>query len=413
MGILNRLETRATSQTLGHPRDPVLANWFGGGSNTAAGMNVTAETASRASAVYASAKVLSEAIASLPLVLYKRTSGGGKEKAVDHPLFNVLKTRPNHYQSSFEFIEQGVLNMCYRGASYSHILADPRGQRRLMQLNPDNVRPTLLPSGKLAYEYVSPQGVSKVLLQEEVLRVPYQTKDGINPLSVIAAQREAIGASLAAQDYSARFFGNDARPTGGYMTWDGGARFKDEEEAKKFRQNWQEYMAGANRHKIAVLKPGMAYHELGMSNEDAQFLETRKFQRSEIAGFFRVPPHMIGDLERATFSNIDAQATDFVVHTVGPWLARWEPALSRDLLTELEQEDYFFEFMVDGLLRGDPQARSAYYQRAILTGWMNRNEVRAKDNLQEAEGLDEFIVPSNMQAAEMLMNQAGGEQHGD
>ena len=402
MGILRNLESRATAQPLGHPCDLLFANWLGYGDQTAAGVNVTANSAMQASAVYSCVRVLSEALASLPLILYRRLPNGGKERATDHPLYRVTGKQPNGWQSRFDWIEQGVIDQCLRGAAYSRIKMDNRGQVQLIPMAASRTVAKLLDTGKLGYEYTDEKGRREILLQEEVLRVPFMTSNGITPLSVIAAQREAIGSTLAAQDYSSRFFANDARPTGGLLSWEGGARFKDEEAEKDFRANWQAYMGGENRHRTAILKPGMSYQSIAMSNDDAQFLETRKFQRSEIAGFFRVPPHMIGDMEAATFSNIDHQAVAFVVHTMGPWLARWEPALDRDLLTVAEQEEYFFEFNVDGLLRGDPAARAKYYQTAILTGWMNRNEVRAKDNLATEEGLNEFIVPSNMQASEML-----------
>lgn len=358
----------------------------------------------RAAAVFSCVRVLAESVASLPLVLYRRTSGGGKEKATDHPLYKIVGQSPNAWQSRFEWIEQQVAHQCLRGASYNHIKIDQRGNRQLIPLHPDKVNPKQLPDGRIVYEYFSPTGQRQILLHDEVLRIPFMVVDGVRPLSVISAQREAIGSSMATADHASTFFANGAKPTGGYVTFDGGTRFKDEEEERKFRDNWQAYMTGPNRHKTAFLKQGMEYHELGMSNNDAQFLETRKYQRSEIAGVFKVPPHMIGDLDRATFSNIDAQNISLVVHTIGPWLARWEPALNRDLLTEREQETLFFEFMTDGLLRGDPLARAKYYQTAIMAGWMNRNEIRAKDNLPAETGLSEFIVPSNMQASLDLLN---------
>lgn len=401
MGIISTLESRATvSQT--NPRDPVLAEWFGLSGMSAAGFTVTPDSAMRAAAVFSCIRILGEAVASLPLIMYRRLPDGGKERAVNHPLYGLVGRSPNGWQTRFEWIEMGMGHMCLRGASYSRIVGDKRGNRQLVPMHPDRVRPELLDSGKIAYEYQPTVGNKEVLLQDEVLRIPFMTIEGVKPISVITAQRESIGASLASQDYGSRFFANDARPTGGYVSWEGGNRFKDDEEEKKFREAWQIYMTGPNRHKTAFLKPGMKFNELGMTNDDAQFLDTRKYQRSEIAGIFRVPPHMIGDLERATFANIEHQAIEFVVHTVGPWLARWEQALSRDLLTPAEQDEYFFEFLTAGLLRGDANARANYFKAAILTGWMSRNEVRAIDNLNKQDGLDEFIVPLNMAPSDLL-----------
>lgn len=396
MGILNRMESRASVQSIGHPRDPVIADWFGAGAMSAAGFSVTPDSAMRASAVFSCVRVLSEAVASLPLIMYRRLPDGGKERATDHPLYRTVGRSPNGWQTRFEFVESGMAHMCMRGASYSRIVSDSRGGRRIIPIHPTRITPRMLDSGKIAYEYMAKNGGTEILLQDDVLRVPFMTLDGVTPISVITSQRESIGASLAAQDYSARFFANDARPTGGYVSWEGANRFKDEEEERKFRESWQKYMTGPNRHKTAFMKPGMKFNELGMSNEDAQFLETKQAQRSEIAGFFRVPPHMIGDLTNATFSNIEHQAIEFVVHTIGPWLVRWEQALSRDLLSDAEQDDYFFEFLTAGLLRGDATARAAYFTQAITTGWMSRNEVRAIDNLNMVQGLDEFMSPMNM-----------------
>lgn len=381
----------------------MVAEWFGLSDMSASGVSVTPDSAMRAAAVYSCVRVLAETVAGLPLILYRRLPDGGKERATDHPLYSLVGRQPNQYQTRFEWIETGMAHACLRGAACSRIISNGFGQRILQPLRPEALRAELLDSGKIAYEYTPQNGKREILLQEEVLRVPFMVLQGVKPLSVIGAQREAIGASLAAQDYGSRFFANDARPTGGYITWEAGNRFRDDEDERKFRENWQQYMTGANKHKTAFLKPGMKFNELGMSNEDAQFLETRKYQRSEIAGIFRVPPHMIGDLERSTFSNIEHQAIEFVVHTIGPWLVRWEQALSRDLLSPAEQDDYFFEFLTAGLMRGDAKSRAEYLKTAISQGgWMSRNEARAIENMNKVDGLDEFIVPMNMTPSDQL-----------
>ncbi len=402
MGIISRLETRSTSQTIGHPRDPVIADWFGGGVNSAAGFPVTPETAMRASAVFSCVRVLAESIASLPLKMFKRLPDNGKELARGMPQFNMVGRSPNSWMTRFDFLERGTAHICLRGVNYAKIVGNRRGERQLIPMHPDRVRAELLDSGKVAYEYQPKNGSREILLQDEVLRVPFMSLEDLRPLSPIGVMREAIGANLATQDYAARFFANDARPTGGYVTWDTGNKFKDEEEEKKFRENWQKYMTGPNRHKTAFLKSGMKFNELGMSNSDAQFLEAKKAQRSEIAGLFLVPPHMIGELDKATFSNIEHQTIQFVTYTLTSWLCRWEQSLSRDLLTPGEQDDFFFEFLVDGLMRGDATARANYFKTAITNGWMNRNEVRAIENLNKKLGLDKFIVPMNMTSSDQL-----------
>jgi HK97 family phage portal protein len=403
MGIISSLELRATSQVLGHPRDPVIADWFGMGSQSAAGFSVTPDSAMRASAVFSCVRVLSEGVASLPLKMYRRTADGGKELAIDHPLYSLVGRSPNSWQTRFEFFEMGMVNLGLRGVSYSKIVVNNRGEKQLIPMHPVRVRAEMLDSGKIVYEYTPKTGQKEILLQEEVLRVPFMiSDDGITPISVIGAQRETIGAALAAQDYGARFFANDARPTGGYISWETGNRFKDDEEEKRFRNNWQAYMTGPNRHKTAFMKPGMKYNELGMTNEDAQFLETIAAQDAKICGMYRVPQHMIGKLERSTNNNIEHQGIEFVIHTLGPWICRWEQALGRDLLTPAEQDEYFFEFLTDGLLRGDAAGRAAYFTAAINGGWLNRNEVRSIENRNKADGLDEYLVPLNMGPSNQL-----------
>ena len=382
-----------------HPRDPALAQWLGG-AMTAAGVSVTAANAISVAAVYSCIRVLSETLAGLPLIVYRRKAGGGKERATDHWLYPLLHGAPNGWMTSFAWREMGMAHLCLRGAAYSRIVGDARGKRQLIPVHPDRMRTVLLDSGRLAYEMQNQSGGFTTLLQEEVLRIPFMTMDGVRPVTPIQVQRETIGASLASQEYGARFWANDARPTGGWVEMEGD--FKSDASSKSFREKWQKAMTGENRHMTPFLPRGMKYHPLSLTMEDAQFLETRKFQRSEIAGLFRVPPHMIGDLERATFSNVEQQSIDFVVYTMQPWLSRWEQELSRGLLSEAEQEEYFVEFLVDGLLRGDATARANYFRTAVLTGWMNRNEVREVENMNRAEGLEEFLVPLNMAGANLL-----------
>ena len=389
-----------------HPRDPALAQWLGG-AMTAAGVSVTAANAISVAAVYSCIRVLSETLAGLPLIVYRRKAGGGKERATDHWLYPLLHGAPNGWMTSFAWREMGMAHLCLRGAAYSRIVGDARGKRQLIPVHPDRMRTVLLDSGRLAYEMQNQSGGFTTLLQEEVLRIPFMTMDGVRPVTPIQVQRETIGASLASQEYGARFWANDARPTGGWVEMEGD--FKSDASSKSFREKWQKAMTGENRHMTPFLPRGMKYHPLSLTMEDAQFLETRKFQRSEIAGIYRVPPHMIGDLERATFSNVEQQSIDFVVYTMQPWLSRWEQELSRGLLSEAEQEEYFVEFLVDGLLRGDATARANYFRTAVLTGWMNRNEVREIENMNRAEGLDEYLTPLNMTPTDLLADAIKGK----
>ncbi len=375
---------------------------------TAAGMSVTADNAMRVAAVYSCIRVLAETLAGLPLIVYRRKKGGGKERATDHWLYRVLHSAPNDWMTSFAWREMGMAHLCLRGVSYSQIVADTRGRRQLVPHHPDRVRATHLDTGRLAYEVQLKNGTFVTVLQEDMLRIPFMTLDGVTPITPIQSQRETLGAALATQDYSSRFWANDARPTGGWIEMDG--TFANEDAEKKFKASWQSSMTGENRHKTPILPRGMKYNApLNLTMEDAQFLETRQLQRSEIAGIWRVPPHMIGDLARSTNNNIEHQGIEFVVYTMQPWIARWEQELSRGLLSEAEQEEYFVEFLVDGLLRGDAAARANYFRTAVLTGWMNRNEVREIENMNRAEGLDEFLTPLNMTPADLLAETIKGK----
>jgi hypothetical protein len=211
-------------------------------------------------------------------------------------------------------------------------------------------------------------------------------------MSPIELARESLGMALAAQDYGARFFANDAKPTGGWIEFPGS--FKDTEAKKVFRESYQQAQSGPNRGKVLVLENGMKFHEVGVTNKDAQFLELRKFQITDIARLFRVPPHMIADLERATFSNIEQQSLEFVMHTMTPWAERWEASIESELL--LEGDDIEIEFDFANLMRGDAASRSSYYQSGIQNGWLTRNEARVSENLNPIDGLDQPLRPLNM-----------------
>jgi hypothetical protein len=211
-------------------------------------------------------------------------------------------------------------------------------------------------------------------------------------MSPIELARESLGMALAAQDYGARFFANDAKPTGGWIEFPG--NFKDAEAKRVFRESYQQAQSGSNRGKVLVLENGMKFHEVGVTNKDAQFLELRKFQITDIARLFRVPPHMIADLDRATFSNIEQQSLEFVMHTMTPWAERWEAAIGRDLIFDSEALEVEFDF--SNLMRGDVASRSAYYQSGIQNGWLTRNEARAAENLNPIAGLEQPLRPLNM-----------------
>lgn len=373
--------------------DPVLADMFGQSGMSSAGFSVTADSAMRVSAFFACIRVLAETLASTPIVLYRRLPDGSKERATKHPLYHLVHRRPNDWQTNFEWREMSMAHLCLRGVAYSRIVSNNAGKRQLVPMHPDHVRPEQMDNGSIAYEYTPDRGPRQVLLQEEVLRVPFMTVNGIKPVTPIEVQCDNIGESLGAQDYAARFLKNDAAPRA-YIKWDG--HFKDKEDKRKFRESYHEAQTGANRHMTPVFEHGMELEALGLSNHDAQFIELRDFKIADIGRIWRVPPHLIGDLKRATFSNIEQQALEFVKYTMAPWYTRWEQALSRDLLREDEQEEYFFEHLVEGLLRGDILTRYRAYSVGRQWGWLSANDILDKENQNRIADGDTYLSPLNM-----------------
>jgi HK97 family phage portal protein len=356
-------------------------------------MRVSADNALRVAAVYASVRILAETMASLPLVVYQRRVDGGKDKVTDHWLYRLMAKRPNRFQNPFEWREMLQGHLALRGNAYNQIITNPRGEIiELMPIHPDRVKIELLPSGEYRYRVTDRAGTEVIMPRGDVWHLRGLSSDGLMGMSPIELARENLGMALAAQDYGARFFANDAKPTGGWIEFPG--TFKDNEAKKVFRESYQQAQSGANRGKVLVLENGMKFHEVGVTNKDAQFLELRKFQITDIARLFRVPPHMIADLERATFSNIEQQSLEFVMHTMTPWAERWEASIESELL--LAGDDIEIEFDFANLMRGDAASRSSYYQSGIQNGWLTRNEARIAENLNPIDGLDQPLRPLNM-----------------
>ena len=357
------------------------------------GMHVSADSAMRLAAVYACVRILSETMASLPLVVYRARADGGKDRITDHWVYRLLGKKPNRFQNPFEWREMLQGHLALRGNAFCQILANGRGEiTELIPIHPDRVRMELLQGGDFRYRIRDQAGHEMVLPRGEVWHLRGLSSDGLMGLSPIELSRESLGMALAAQDYGARFFNNDAKPTGGWIEFPGS--FKDPEAKRVFRESYQSAQSGANRGKVLVLENGMKFHEVGVTNKDAQFLELRKFQITDIARLFRVPPHMIADLDRATFSNIEQQSLEFVMHTMTPWVERWEASIEADLMHDDDELEVEFDFA--NLMRGDAASRSAYYQSGIQNGWLTRNEARIAENLNPIDGLDQPLRPLNM-----------------
>ena len=374
--------------------------FFMGGSS--AGKSVNERSAMQMTAVYSCVRILAEAIAGLPLHVYQYDADGSKQKAIDHPLYLLLHDEPNPEMSSFVFRETLMTHLLLWGNAYAQIIRNGKGEvLALYPLMPNKMSVDRDEKGQLYYTYQrstedapTMKGSSVILKPADVLHIPGLDFDGLVGYSPIAMAKNAIGLAIATEEYGAKFFANGAAPSG---VLEHPGTIKD---PSRVREAWQSQFGGsANSGKIAVLEEGMKYTPISISPEQAQFLETRKFQINEIARIFRVPPHMVGDLEKSSFSNIEQQSLEFVKYTLDPWVVRWEQSLMRSLLSTDEKKTFFVKFNLEGLLRGDYQSRMNGYAVARQNGWMSANDIRELENLDRIpaeNGGDLYLINGNM-----------------
>ncbi len=374
--------------------------FFMGG--TTSGKAVTERSAMQMTAVYSCVRILSEAVAGLPLHIYKYTDSGGKAMALDHPLYHLLHDEPNPEMSSFVFRETLMTHLLLWGNAYAQIIRNGKNEIvALYPLMPNKMSVDRDENGRLYYTYyrgsdeaIKDKDFAVTLQPSDVLHIPGLGFDGLVGYSPIAMAKNAIGMAIACEEYGAKFFANGAAP-GGVLEHPGTIK-----DPQRVRESWQSTFGGSgNANKIAVLEEGMKYTPIGISPEQAQFLETRKFQINEIARIFRVPPHMVGDLEKSSFSNIEQQSLEFVKHTLDPWVIRWEQSIQRSLLSADEKSRYFVKFNLEGLLRGDYQSRTNGYAIGRQNGWMSANDIRELENLDripEEDGGDLYLINGNM-----------------
>lgn len=398
MGVLSSL-FKSRDMPQNRTAGSAFSFYMGGSSSCKA---VTERTAMQMTAVYSCVRILAEAIAGLPLHLYKYTENGGKEKAVDHPLYLLLHDEPNPEMSSFVFRETLMTHLLLWGNAYAQIIRNGKGEVvALYPLMPNKMSVDRDEKGHLYYSYSRSQyeaptmkGSTVILRPEDVLHVPGLGFDGLVGYSPIAMAKNAIGLAIATEEYGAKWFANGAAPSG---VLEHPGTIKD---PSRVREAWQSQFGGSsNSGKIAVLEEGMKYTPITISPEQAQFLETRKFQINEIARIFRVPPHMVGDLEKSSFSNIEQQSLEFVKYTLDPWVVRWEQSIMRRLLSPEEKRSYYVKFNLEGLLRGDYQSRMNGYAIGRQNGWMSANDIRELENMDRIpaeEGGDLYLINGNM-----------------
>ncbi len=362
---------------------------------SSAGIKVTVDTALQVGVVFACVRLLSEVIGSMPCILHEwQDDGENKKRARTHPLYTVLHDQPNRWQTAQEFFEMGVAHVNLRGNFYCRIIRGQRGEPvgELVPLNPDRmtVRDTVL---GLAYEYNDARDGKITYTQEEIFHVRGLSFNGLTGVTPIEYARNAIGLSTAQQEHGAQVFVNGSIPPY-YIKRPENMKFNSQAK-KNFRESWRGMHGGSkNAHNPPIMEDGMTLEALGVNNKDSQWLESQAFQAVDICRFFRVQPHLVGILDKATFSNIEHQGAEFLMYTLGPWLVRIAQAVRRDLIEDKDR--YFAEFLTDALLRGDTLSRYQAYAVGIQSGFLTRNEVRQKENFNPLDGANELLEPLNM-----------------
>lgn len=376
-----------------HPRDPALFKIFGFGNNSSSGVAVNHDSAWRVATAMAAIKVISETLASLPLFTYQRREDGGKDVAKNHPLYALLHDEPNVSDTSYEWRLLSMSQILTRGNTFSQIFTARNGSiGELVNVQNDQIQAFRGKDGRIHYDFWQRGNSNRVLLQDEVFHVKGPSKDGITGLSPIEECRDAFGLAIGSELFGSRFFANDARP--GLVLKHPKSLSSDAQ--KRLKESWVERFSGASKaHQPAVLEEGLDVQPIGVPAKDAQFLETRKFQREEIAAIFRVPPHMIGILERATNNNIEQQSLEFVMHTMRPWLVAWEQAIKKRLMTSTEKKTLVSEFSVDALLRGDLKSRYESYGIGRNWGWLSVNDILRLENRNPIADGDIYLQPLN------------------
>ena len=390
------------------PKDAVSAATTFSFGTAGSGKSVNARTAIQVSTVYACVRVIAETVASLPFAVFEQDEHGS-QKALDHPLYRLLHDEPNPEMTSFVWREAMLTHLLLWGNSFSQVLRAGRGSIvGIYPLLPDHMEVDRDDKGNLTYTYSTANGQSVKLRPEDVLHIPGLGFDGIMGYSPIAVERNAVGLAIASEEYGSKFFGNGARPSG-ILTHPNTVK-----NPKALRESWMEaYGGSANANRVAILEEGMTFTPISIPNNEAQFLETRKFQVDEICRIYRVPPHMIGNLEHATFSNIEHQSIDFAVHCIRPWLVRIEQSINKALFSEKEKGRFYCQFNLDGLMRGSYKERMEGYAIGRQNGFLSANDIRRLENqnpIPTEEGGDAYLVNGNMLPISTILSARKQEQ---
>jgi HK97 family phage portal protein len=373
--------------------DVLYKGWPSGlfGAPSKSGVHVTEESALNYATVYTCVRIISETVATLPKQLYRDT-GDSRDQAKDHYLYQILKHTPNPHQTAVQFWETYCGHMDLWGNGYALLDWNGAGRLRAMyNLHPGMVAPVLR-RGVLSYDITSKEtGQVQNFPWWAVMHTPLFGTDGLSGLSPIGLLRESIGLSMAAQEYASRFYSNNAQPG---IVLESAANLKPEDR-EQLRKEWKSIHAGLKgAHETGVLSGGLSIKVVGIPQKDAQFLESRSFQRTELYGAYRMPAHMAGDLTHATFTNIEHQDIAFGKHCISPHCSRIEAAIKRSILWN--DPDLYFEFNLDGLMRGDLLSRADASTKLVTSGQLTPNEARKLDNRKALPGGDELYMQQQM-----------------
>jgi HK97 family phage portal protein len=379
---------------------PLADFWYNPvGSVSSAGIAVKPDNALAVSTVFACIRLLGEGLGSLPWRVHKRDAADSrrKELALDHYLWPTLHDRPNRWQTPIEWREMVVAHICLRGNSYNRIIVNEVGETELIPLNPDRVKVEQLPNRYLRYVWQPQNGEKQTLGPGDVFHIRGLTLDGITGVSVLEFARNAVGSAIAQETHGAALFKNGGLPTFWIKRPRESGKFTPDAR-RNFRAGWRKLHGGAeNAGNPPILEDGMELHELGLTNRDSQWIESRAVQAEEICRFFRVNPHLVGLRAAEAVGTVEQQSIEFVVYTLSPWAVRLEQAANRDLLDD--PKTYYTKIALDGLLRGDMLSRYQAHNVAIQGGWELVNEAREKEDRNPIEGGDTPRYPSNMQPA--------------
>lgn len=394
MTFLQRLLSQTSS--LSPDEERYWMTQYGGISN--AGIPIDSDSALKISTAWRCSRLISETVAMLPRIVYRRLEDGGKERSANHPVYSLIHDQPNRKQTSFEFFDMMQMHTLNRGNAFAKIVPGPRGPvDRLIPIHPDRVEIQEVDEDTLRYVVMEKNGIPKIYNDDEILHIRGLTLDGTNGVSVIRYARESLGLTLAAERYGAKLFSNASRASG-YLKHPG---VLSEAAQKRLVEQQERMTGGENLHRLGILEEGMEFQQVSFTPEDSQMLQTREFQAEDVARWYGVPPHMIGLTSKTTSwgSGIEELSRGFVTFVLMPWLIRWQQVIEKDLIIASEQ--YFVEFLTEALLRGDIEKRYKSYSTGRQWGWLATNEIRRAENLNPIEGGDDdYLTPLNMEKSD-------------